>query len=509
MGLFSSCFYCFHPVYLSPYPPHSHTMASLTIRNLTINPITLLHVERFEAHTPVPSGSSIANITANVTSTIRGFLNPITLPPSAGLVAKGEDPHDRHDDVNVRVEPFTTRPTEIRAADPGREVLRLTFEEPGAAGRYTVDVPGSSPRSLTLTRLDGAQREITAVYAPAGAFLALLSSADLSRWMAQLDDAAPLSCLSLPGTHNSPTCHVALPSVRCQAVGVREQLANGVRFLDVRVSANPDNDDLALVHAAFPVSLTGSRFLDAHVLADVYAFLDANPTETVLVCLKREGTGKGDDARFARCLRDSPRYLGGAANAARWFTEPRVPRLGEARGKCVLVRRFALHESLLGEHGGWGIDASAWPDNCEDAPTGSGLIRVQDFYEVAESTNIQKKIDFARAHLEKSGEQSFPPPGREEGVQAREATPPLFINFLSASNFFNASCWPERIAAKINPAMVEYLCMRHGEDGKGPNSRPVGDASTGIVVTDWVGHAGDWDLIRCIVGWNARLQLKR
>jgi 1-phosphatidylinositol phosphodiesterase len=75
---------------------------------------------------------------------------------------------------------------------------------------------------------------------------------------------------------------------------------------------------------------------------------------------------------------------------------------------------------------------------------------------------------------------------------------------LSASNFFNASCWPDRIAVKINPSMIEYLCMGHGAPGKGP-----GDAATGIVVTDWVGHHGDWDLVRCIVGWNARLQLRR
>ncbi len=59
----------------------------------------------------------------------------------------------------------------------------------------------------------------------------------------------------------------------------------------------------------------------------------------------------------------------------------------------------------------------------------------------------------------------------------------------------------------MNPAIVEYLCIRHGGDGKGPKQLKVGAASTGIVVTDWVGANGDWDLIRCIVGWNARLQL--
>lgn len=507
MSPLSSCL-CLPFSHVNANPPKPLTMASLALRNLTITPFTLLHVERFEATTPRPSGSPIANITTNVTSSIRGFLNPVTLPPPGGLVAKTADPHDTHMDVNVPVSPFATNATDIRAADPGREVLRLTFEEPGVPGRYTVDVPGSSPRSLTLNRLDGAAKEITAVYLPTGGHLTLLSSANLGRWMAELDDGHPISWLSLPGTHNSPTCHVALPSVRCQAVGVREQLDNGVRFFDIRVSANPDNEELTLVHSAFPISLTGSKYLDANLLSHVYAFLDTNPSETVLISLKREGTGRGSDQQLSRYLHDSGKYLGGD-NARRWFTDPRIPSLGEARGKCVLVRRFGLDDGLRGEHEGrgWGIDGSAWPDNCEDAPTGSGLIRVQDFYEVGESTNIQKKIDLARAHLEKAGQQLFALPGRE-GVHA-EGVPPLFVNFLSASNFFNASCWPERVAAKINPAMIEYLCMRHGENGKGPGNLPVGDACTGIVVTDWVGHDGDWDLVRCVVGWNARLQLKR
>ena len=59
--------------------------------------------------------------------------------------------------------------------------------------------------------------------------------------MSKLKDETPLSALSIPGTHNSPTHHTALPSVRCQAVGVKEQLNNGVRFLDLRVQ--PENAD--------------------------------------------------------------------------------------------------------------------------------------------------------------------------------------------------------------------------------------------------------------------------
>jgi 1-phosphatidylinositol phosphodiesterase len=32
-----------------------------------------------------------------------------------------------------------------------------------------------------------------------------------------------------------------------------------------------------------------------------------------------------------------------------------------------------------------------------------------------------------------------------------------------------------------------------------------GDGATGVVVADWVGVDGDWDLVRCIMGMNARL----
>ena len=258
-----------------------------------------------------------------------------------------------------------------------------------------------------MKREGGAQREFTAVYIPTGALLAIYSSANLSRWMKELDDHHPLSILSIPGTHNSPTCHVALPSVRCQAVGVGEQLENGVRFMDIRVSANPaaDGDDsLALVHSAFPISLSGSKHLP-ELLADAYSFLDANPSEVLLISLKREGTGKGNDDDLSHHLA-GPRHIGGD-NARRWFTEPRIPTLGEARGRIVLVRRFGLAGDLrekLNEGRGWGIDGSAWPDNCDDKPTGSGLFRVQDFYEVDQSTNIEKKIDLARAQLERAAE---------------------------------------------------------------------------------------------------------
>src|SRR5437667_39659 len=77
-----------------------------------------------------------------------------------------------------------------------------------------------------------------------------------------------------------------------------------------------------------------------------------------------------------------------------------------------------------------------------------------------------------------------------------------WAKYETRSNFWRVGCWPENIAAKLNPAIVDYLCRTHNV------SEDVGDGCTGIVVCDWVGRNGDWDLVRCIVGMNWRLQLK-
>src|SRR5690606_36385873 len=119
------------------------------------------------------------------------------------------------------------------------------------------------------------------------------------------------------------------------------QLDNGVRFMDVRVSADPSRDDLALVHSAFPVSLVGTRYLH-DLLGECYAFLDANPREVLLMSLKKEGVGKASEQQMSRYLRD--RYCAAADVAHRWFLGGHVPRLGEARGRIVLVRRFGADD---------------------------------------------------------------------------------------------------------------------------------------------------------------------
>lgn len=137
-------------------------------------------------------------------------------------------------------------------------------------------------------------------------------------------------------------------------------------------------------------------------------------------------------------------------------------------------------------------------------------MHLQDYYGIMAVSAIARKIEYTHAQLERAASRHFPRPKAEASAMAVSAAshPPFFMNFLSGSNFFNSSCWPEKIAAKVNPAVAEYLCIRHGEGAKGPSGMAVGDASTGVVITDWVGLDGNWDLIRCVVAWNARLQMR-
>lgn len=461
------------------------TMASITLRNVTIYPLELVTVERFESK----KAGSGGGLVSNVTSRLSGLLSS-----SDDEIVAGESRHK--DNVNVHIDPFKTKKTDIRTADPGREVIRLIFKTEDH--RYEVDIPSPNRKSSTMKKLDGGKHELTVVYVATGALIAVYSSAKLESWMKELHNDLPMTVLSIPGTHNSPTCYTALPSVRCQAVGVTEQLRNGVRFLDVRVSAEPDDDTLTLVHSVFPISLTGSKYF-GDLCNELYEFLEKCPSETVILSLKREGTGKGTDQQMSKHFKKS--YVDKKRD--RWWTEPKVPTLGQARGRIIIMRRYGLDDEIkkCWKGKGFGIDAQHWPDNCDDGKIGSH-IRVQDFYEVTESENVEKKIDFSRSQLERAAEQMF------ELGKKDDKHPPFFINFLSASNFFSASCWPEKIAAKVNPAIVEYLCIRHGEEGQGPRKLKIGSAGTGIVVTDWVGANDDWDLIRCIVGMNARLQVK-
>lgn len=436
------------------------------------------------------SGGNIANATKSITSLFTNSKAPPLLRSTL-------------EEVSLEIAPFVSREVRIKAANTPHQTLSVFFDIGGDT--YQTNIIHPTRHSQYLMAVNGDHDpplKHISVYFPEHHHLTLAYRNRYVTWMQKLEDETPLSALSIPGTHNSPSYHRALPSVRCQVVPVREQLKKGVRFLDIRVQPetpmDPTKDALVLVHGVFPISLTGARYFRT-LVREVLDFLGENPSETVVMSVKREGPGNATDAHLSRILRDH--YAG---DARYWFTAPRIPYLGEARGKIVLVRRFTLDDSLKNEWGGtgWCINADTWADNSPHSLCPSGDVCIQDFYEVMETESIEKKIKYSVDHLKRAAERVWVLPGHARPTA--EAKQPFYINFLTASNFWKVGCWPDRIAAKLNPAIVEYLCTKHNEFDGGNGS--CGDGSTGIVVCDWVGHNGDWDIVRCIVGMNARYE---
>lgn len=235
---------------------------NITIRNISNVPLELKLVEHFD---PAPQNSfQMSNVTsalANVTNSI-GMTNSTTranvpqISPDAKAFAQRE--------MSLAIPPFTIVPTDVKAVIKSpNERLRLTFQTP-AGGRHQMYCPVPNLESETLTASPNAQLRFTGIYLPEQSFVTLYSSSEPNKWMGKLADDIPLGALSIPGTHNAPTCHNAPPSVRCQAVSPLEQLRNGVRFFDLRVQVptpyDPKSDSLVLVHSVFPISLTGNKY---------------------------------------------------------------------------------------------------------------------------------------------------------------------------------------------------------------------------------------------------------
>lgn len=287
--------------------------------------------------------------------------------------------------------------------------------------------------------------------------------------MQQLDDNTKITKLSIPGTHNSAACHTALPSVQCQGETVTEQLKNGVRFLDIRagklfLSEGDEAKDLQVIHGKFPVRIPFPRKLK-DTLQEVYDFLEEHRSEVVIVSLKQEGSDdwNNDQDEFGNLIWD--KYVN--PNHDKWYLGTDIPRLGDARGKVLLFRRFGVKND--DRRNQFGFEASSWSYNTTDDDRGT--LVVQDFCEVQTVDDISKKIEYVKEMTRKATGY-----GNDDK---------LFVNFTSASNLFDHQCWPQPVALAILKGNVQ-ADFRKG---------------SGIVVLDYI-ETENWELARKLVDSN-------
>lgn len=187
-------------------------------------------------------------------------------------------------------------------------------------------------------------------------------------WMAEQDDAKSLGELSIPGTHDSGArFEFTAGLAKTQELTIQQQLDVGVRYLDIR--CRHVGDAFLIYHGAVDQNQTYDE-----VLATLFAFLDANPTETIIASVMEEATPSGNtrsfEATFGAYLAHAPQ---------RWHLDPAIPRLGDVRGKVVLLRRFSSTITPLG------IDASPWSDSTTFSVSNAASLRIQDAYMVADN----------------------------------------------------------------------------------------------------------------------------
>ncbi|CAL4066653.1 unnamed protein product, partial [Meganyctiphanes norvegica] len=159
------------------------------------------------------------------------------------------------------------------------------------------------------------------------------------RWMSFLPDSRRLADLNIPGTHNSCAIHGGL-LVECQSLTIPQQLNAGIRFLDIRLRSF--HGGLVVHHGQFYQHMNFD-----HVLSDCTNFLWENPSETILMRIKKECTSvspcEGDwDAlvqrhidKYASFFRNG--YPVRSNRALAWLS------LGELRGTITTFSTMIWH----------------------------------------------------------------------------------------------------------------------------------------------------------------------
>lgn len=195
-----------------------------------------------------------------------------------------------------------------------------------------------------------------------------------ANWMSGIKDNTSLSDITIPGTHDSGTQNVDLPIwSKTQTLSISEQLNIGIRYFDLRLEHVSDvYYNAQIVHGSSNCWNSGGGHLTLYeVLEDMYAFLDRNPSETVIVSVKQDyGNDINALANDVNTLID--------LRSKYWFTGSYTPSLGSVRGKCVLATRIS--------EVGRGISLS-WGDQGSDGgAVDSGWMKVQDRYKMSPSS---------------------------------------------------------------------------------------------------------------------------
>jgi 1-phosphatidylinositol phosphodiesterase len=269
------------------------------------------------------------------------------------------------------------------------------------------------------------------------------------RWMTALPDAANLTSLSIPGTHDTMTSAINGPIFQCQNHHLGTQLESGLRFFDIRARLN--NNELLIYHQD---EYTQHSYTD--VLTTFFKFLDNNPGETILMRLKEESTAINSTIDFIAAfnyyrLNDTKTSPG----CSKHFWLPpspgpsTVPTLGQLRNKILILQNF-------------GSDPAPYGIKWE-----SPLLQIQDDYEVSDLyQGLDEKFEAIKGGLWAAGNGTEEEDGR------------LYLGHLSGS----VGVLPIECAVGTRDGNVTGMNDRTGRFLNAGNG-----GKTGVVIIDFPG----------------------
>ena len=197
-----------------------------------------------------------------------------------------------------------------------------------------------------------------------------------ANWMSGVRDDVYLSDLSIPGTHDSGARivdSIATTWAKCQNLTITDQLKIGVRYLDMRLEYDTScKDNIRVVHSTINVWNGNNGALTLYeVLNECYAFLDSNPSETIIMSVKE------DDGNNASALANAIWDLI-YKNPNKWYYSTTTPQMKYARSKIVLASRISQV--------GAGLNLS-WGDQGSDGGSVeiNSSLEVQDRYSMGTS----------------------------------------------------------------------------------------------------------------------------
>lgn len=284
--------------------------------------------------------------------------------------------------------------------------------------------------------------------------------------MAAIPDDVHLTSLSIPGTHDTMTYEIGSEQLQCQNWNLSMQLNSGLRYLDIR--ARLRDDELHIYHAN---GYTGFGY--EQVLLDVFEFLDAHPSETIIMRLKEEGNpiGSNNSISFEDAFNyhhfSSPLTAPGSAKHLHKyeFAAP-IPTLGALRSKIFILQNFDARDGPYGLR---------WE--------GPEMV-LEDLWVIPDVYHLSEKWTAIRDAL-------------ENAALAPDDNRFLYLAHTSASVGvlpIEAAAGPmNRTIQGMNDMTGQYL-----EDA----SANVDEARVGVVIIDFPGKK----LIKTILKWNAWLR---